>query len=212
MSAYEDYIEKYRKLHAGESLFHTAATGEVMDYGKYKYEFSGVEFTRKFIPYIEQYIKKVQRSITILDYGCGKGFMPWGPYRDKTRGVWGHFADKIRAIWLYDPTNPPFAEKPPEGLQFDVVGAADVLEHIPEESVEFVIRDIDSFTKPDGVIILSISGIPALKTFDDGENLHCTLKDAKWWANTIVKNTKKQFVIIYQGANRTTVIPGNIKK
>lgn len=207
----EEYIERYRQLHTGERLFYDCSTNTPLDYTKYNHEFDGMQFTSKFIPTIESYIQSVNKSITILDYGCGKGTMPWRGIKTYPNGVWGHFKQNVQAIWLYDPCNPPLSERPPEGLQFDVVGAADVLEHVPEEAVPDVIKDIDHFTKPSGLIILSTCGIPALKSFDDGENLHCTLKDAKWWANMVIKHTKKQFTIIYQGAERTSVIQGNKK-
>ncbi len=149
-SAPLEYIKRYEGLHTGKDDFRSASTGNLIKVGEAKELFSGIQFLRKFPKHVKRISEEKGRAITLLDYGCGKGNMPWRPFESYTNGLWGHLPTQIQSIYLYDPCWPPFAAKPPQGWQFDVVGCADVMEHIPEEDVDTVLADIASFCKEDG--------------------------------------------------------------
>lgn len=202
MSRLDEYIKRYEGLHTGKDKFKYPATGKVVDANNGQELFSGIQFLRRFPEHIKKIAKEKGRSITLLDYGCGKGYMPWAPHKQYPNGLWGFLPDQIRCIFLYDPCYPPFSEKPPVGWKFDVIGCADVMEHVPEEDVDTVLKDIASYCAEDGTIIFSISGNKAMKAFMDGENLHCTIKDMDWWKEKIERNCKRNYIMIHNDESR----------
>jgi SAM-dependent methyltransferase len=120
---------------------------------------------RKHVTSIDGLIRKTG-SKTILDYGCGKG---------------RQYAElNLHKYWnveptLYDPAT--FPEKP-EG-RFDGVVCTDVLEHIPEEDLREVLREIFNYSRK--FVFLSICTREARKTLPDGRNAHLTIKPEEWW-------------------------------
>ncbi len=119
---------------------------------------------------------------SVLDYGAGKAKFytaPMFPSADSDQKVdlrtfWG--VDEIR---LYDPGYEPLSQLP-LGETFDAVICTDVMEHIPEEDMDWVIDELYGFATR--VVYACIATYPAGKTFPNGENVHVTLKDAQWWA------------------------------
>jgi SAM-dependent methyltransferase len=201
MSRLDEYIKRYEGLHTAKDSFRAAQTGKIIPHDQ-KELFTGIQFLRKFPKHLKRITEEKGRAVTLLDYGCGKGNMPWRPHESYKNGLWGFLPDKIQSIYLYDPCFPPFSTKPPEGWQFDVVGCADVMEHIPEEDVDTVLADIASFCKPDGVLMFSISGNKAFKSFEDGENLHCTIQSMDWWKQKVESVCKRDYVLIHTEDSR----------
>lgn len=117
---------------------------------------------------------------TILDYGSGKGLhydaLPGEPEgsRHKTMAAWGN-----PRVTCFDPAFPPFAEEP-EG-SFDGVISTDVLEHIPEEDVPWILHEL--FRRATRFVYGVAACYPARKTLPNGENAHCTIKSPEWWAD-----------------------------
>jgi hypothetical protein len=103
----------------------------------------------------------------VLDYGCGKARL----HRKGRTAFWG--AD----VTLYDPAVESFSKKP--YAWFDGVICTDVLEHVPEEEVDAVLKEIFDYAQK--FVFLSISTKPAEKTFPDGTNVHVTVKPSYWW-------------------------------
>lgn len=124
---------------------------------------------RQYVDDIDALVRKTGAK-TILDYGCGKG---------------RQYADlKLHEFWkvaptLYDPA--VFPEKP-EGTFHGVV-CTDVLEHVPEEDLEEVLREI--FAYAERFAFLSICTRKAKKTLPDGRNAHLTVKPEEWWLSLI---------------------------
>lgn len=118
---------------------------------------------------------------TVLDYGAGKGISyraaifpsPDGRSKTDLRSYWD--VDEIR---LYDPGHEPFAELP-IGQKFDAVISTDVMEHIPEQDMDWVIDELYGFANK--FVYTCIATYPAGKLFPNGENVHVTLKDVRWW-------------------------------
>ena len=207
MSRLDEYIKRYEGLHTGTDPYYQKDT--LVPAGDKTIEmFSGVQFSAKFPKYLRDRALNQKKALTILDYGCGLGHAPWRQTKELPNGVWGALRDKIQCIYLYDPAVPHFS-KPPMGWKFDVVACADVMEHVPEEHVDEVLANIASFCKPDGVLMFSISGNKAFKSFEDGENLHCTIQDSEWWATKVKNICNRDFVIIHNGPNGTVVVSGS---
>ena len=101
------------------------------------------------------YIVKESNIQSVLDYGCGKGEV-W-----KQHGLRSLLGVKV---FLYDPGVKEFQKKPE--IPADLVICVDVMEHIPESSVDDVLNEIESFSKK--AILFSISTRPANKYLPNG--------------------------------------------
>lgn len=117
---------------------------------------------------------------SVLDYGAGKAMYYTAPIFPSADGqskvdlktFWG-----VDRIHLYDPGYAPLAALPDE--QFDAVICTDVMEHIPEQDLDWVIDELFGFARK--LVYVCIATYPAGKRFANGENVHVTLKDANWW-------------------------------
>ena len=118
---------------------------------------------------VNQLIRK-NRSQTLLDYGCGLGFQYSVEHVDRWWGI---------MPTLYDPGVERYSKRP-EG-RFDGVIVSDVMEHVPDDEVRPLLRDI--FALAQQWVFLSICCRPANRLLPDGTNAHCTLKaEAEWLA------------------------------
>lgn len=112
-------------------------------------------------------ISKSLDSTSILDYGCGKGYL----------------AKQIPfPIWEYDPA---IAGKEASPRPADIVVCTDVLEHIEPEKLVYVLSDLKRVTKKVGYFTIHTG--PAIKLLADGRNAHLIQKDKKWWTKQLQK-------------------------
>jgi len=120
----------------------------------------------------------------LLDYGVGKAYHFTQAKLDQYWGI---------GSWVgYDPAVEQFNTKP-EG-EFDAVLCYDVLEHIPEGSIDYVLQEIFSYSR--GPVFLHVGMGPAQAILPNGENAHTTIKPREWWIEKINKY-KKDFHIVY---------------
>lgn len=189
MDKLNEYIEKYRKLHTKEENFL-----QLYPYKDQKPEernvgddvMSGYQGKKKFNRYVKIVSEKKGYPISVLDYGCGRPL-----------GTWRYFKSNqmlIRTWSSYDPAVPGFDIRPIG--KFDFIICADVVEHIPEEALEWVLDDMRSYLEDDGVIAIATTGDKAHKAFLDGENLHCTMKSLDEW-RSILSAKFKNIIFIY---------------
>lgn len=124
---------------------------------------------------------------SLLDYGCGKGkqFTPGGAktllsklkvYAESWQEALG-----VDLLHGYDPAVPSFAIRPSE--RFDGVYCCDVLEHIAEPDIPWVLDDIFSYAQT--FVFLTVATLPAKKNLPDGRNAHVTIKDKAWWLEKV---------------------------
>ncbi|MBD3620201.1 MAG: class I SAM-dependent methyltransferase [Chromatiales bacterium] len=121
---------------------------------------------------------------TILDYGAGKGLGYTLKDVQLTKSLkvasiqdyWD--VDEIRC---YDPGYEPFSELPTQ--QYDGVISTDVLEHITEPDVPWVIDEMFSLARK--FVYANIACYPAVKLLPNGQNAHCTVRPPQWWAGVV---------------------------
>jgi len=112
-------------------------------------------------------LAKIVPGATILDYGCGKGYLGRAlPF----------------PIWEYDPAVIGKDELPRPA---DIVACIDVLEHIEPERILFVLDDLKRVTRQIGYFVINTK--PAHKTLPDGRNTHLIQEGRDWWTKTIAK-------------------------
>ncbi|MCZ6799959.1 MAG: hypothetical protein O7F12_05670 [Nitrospirae bacterium] len=121
-------------------------------------------------------------SKTVLEYGSGKGQF-YEPYEDESlKGRYrSHPAWPGVKVICYDPGYEPFAE-PYEGSADGVI-SMDVLEHIPEEDIAWVLNEI--FRSANRFVYVVAACYPAEKILRNGENAHCTLESPEWWRGQV---------------------------
>jgi len=123
---------------------------------------------------------------SILDYGSGKGVLyqqenlklPDGRAIPSVKAFWG--VDDIR---LYDPGVEEHAARP-QG-RFDGLVSTDVLEHIPEEDIDWVLGECFAFARK--FVYMNIASYPAQKVLPNGWNAHITIKSPEWWRDRVEK-------------------------
>jgi FkbM family methyltransferase len=146
---------------------------------------------------LERHIVRIKRMVdaagarSILDYGAGKGFQ----YRPKKVVVDNRqVAESIAEYWdvdevrCYDPGYPLHESLPEE--QFDGVICTDVLEHVPEEDVAWVLDEI--FARARRFVYVNVACFPAQKSLPNGENAHATLRPPEWWAAQLAAQAGKR--------------------
>ncbi|MBM3727390.1 MAG: class I SAM-dependent methyltransferase [Acidobacteria bacterium] len=129
-------------------------------------------------------------AASVLDYGAGKGLLygerdlklPDGTVIPSVREYWG-----VREIRLYDPGVPEHATRP-EG-QFDGVVSTDVLEHIPEEDIDWVLAECFGFARR--FLYMNIASYPAKKILPNGWNAHVTIEPPEWWRKRVERVAAK---------------------
>ena len=130
---------------------------------------------------IKQVVDRFQPR-TLLDYGAGKGMLYGGPIEiedttyESVKAYWG--VDKVTC---YDPGYAPFSELP--NGRFDGVICTDVLEHIPEEDLPWILEELFAYARV--FVFGNIANYPARKHLPNGENAHCTIKPRPWWEELI---------------------------
>jgi SAM-dependent methyltransferase len=190
-STYTKYIERYQGLHSGNDAF-LDTKGQLHKSDKL---FDGKNFEEKLWKHLKPLIGSFE-TIRFLDYGCGKARHWHEPLIEK-RTLPQLLGKKLQTFFLYDPGYLPYSLHPDASQSFNIVSCSDVMEHIPEDCVEEVLEDISWLSSPDAIVLFSIAGAPAFKSFSDGENLHCTVKTIDWWKEKIFEAPIGKFVLVY---------------
>ena len=94
----------------------------------------------------------------------------------------------IEFVQLYDPGVEYFKKFPTE--KTDGVICTDVIEHIPTPDIELFIDQLYSLSKK--FIFVVIATVAASKYFDDGRNIHLTVKKEEEW-QLIFNEYKKKY-------------------
>ncbi|MDA0239143.1 MAG: class I SAM-dependent methyltransferase [Proteobacteria bacterium] len=116
----------------------------------------------------------------MLDYGAGKAE---GYQNAVVKTADGRTVKGLAPFWgidniaYFDPGYEPFAALP-EG-QFDGVISTDVLEHCPEEDIDWILREIFAYSRR--FVFCTVAVYLANKKLPTGENAHVTVKSPGWW-------------------------------
>jgi hypothetical protein len=140
----------------------------------------------------------IQNNIkTVLDYGCGKSQLV-----NKMKGIRG---------FRFDPAIFGFDELP-AGMKgtgnVDAVITTDVLEHIPEDQLPDVMREITSISEKQLHLIFTILDSNYLP---DGSPCHVTVKPFHWWIKFIASFVSSPVYYIAEMERKSRVLIGTIK-
>ncbi len=112
-----------------------------------------------------------RKPISIIDYGCGQSQL-------------ANFIIYcgIQKVCQYDPAIEIYSKKP--SGTFDLLINIDVLEHIPEDELDSIIRDMRSYSD---FAIFIIDVRPAKTILPNGMNAHVTVRPVEWWRKKLEK-------------------------
>lgn len=173
---FRQLVEFYRQMHDGGTG--KLAAGQTFD---------GVSLT----PHIPRILSIIQhfKSKSLLDYGSGKATIyerkafpiGKGTKMGTLKEYWG-----LDRVQFYDPGYEPYAALPSES--FDGVISTDVMEHIPEEDVDWIADELLGYARQ--FVYACVALYPAQKLLPDGSNAHVTLKEPVWWAERFDRRRK----------------------
>ena len=148
-----------------------------------------------YIPDLMDVILNKEKAKSILDYGCGKGklYSPTEYNTLKLDKKGRRLNDSLPNLWqldyydLYDPGYKEYS-KLPKG-KYDGVICTDVIEHIDENDCDWILDEIFSYGRK--FVYLTIACYKALKTFDNGKNVHVNVQTPEYWKEKLNKLHKK---------------------
>ncbi|HIC80560.1 MAG TPA: hypothetical protein EYH07_13560 [Kiloniellaceae bacterium] len=185
---YRDMVEMYKTMHEQGSP----------DVGRPPEKtFSGKSLIEHVGPIAN--LIKLTGATTLLDYGSGKALY-YEPYpgeaadsRFKSQKEWGD-----TKVTCYDPGYEPYAG--PIEQSYDGVICTDVLEHITEEDIPWVLDKL--FQHARHFVYAVAACYPAKKFLPDGQNAHCTIQPPEWWREQLDaaarRNPGKQWTLCAQ--------------
>ncbi len=176
---YFENLEYYKKMHKEGYNLIDGSKVNVSD------AYDG-KSTLVFAKLIKDIIKKNQID-TMLDYGCGKGFFYSNP-----SNMYGEKIIPLKDYWninidLYDPCyeENSFID---ETKKYDLVISIDVLEHIPQQDIDWVLEKIISKAKK--FVFINVACHFAVALLPNGKNAHINVNDYKWWNEKILRLKK----------------------
>ncbi len=142
--------------------------------------------TITYAKFINNILKKNNLK-SLLEYGCGKA-----NFYEKEFEVANELYLPLKKYWdidisLYDPAVKKFSTLPSK--QSDITICIDVLEHIPEEDMDWVLENIMNLSKK--FVFLVVGSYPAQALLPNGDGAYILIKDAKWWFDKLVFFKKK---------------------
>ena len=174
---YLEMVEMYSTLHRQGALT------ERPDEKKAPVETFSGKMIVEHAPSIGELIAR-SGSQTLLDYGAGKGQayqrkdieLENGETATSLKEYW-----KLESVRCYDPGHEPFSQLPTE--RFDGSICIDVLEHITEPDLPWVLEEIFGFAKK--FVFATVACYPAKKHLPNGQNAHCTVRSPDWWRGLV---------------------------
>jgi cyclopropane fatty-acyl-phospholipid synthase-like methyltransferase len=171
-------VEIYKEMHKDENLY----AGSALTLHKES---------------IQQYLS-IKQCQSILDYGCGKGIQ-----YSKEKIHENYFYGIMPS--LYDPAVEQFS-KLPKG-KFDAVICTDVFEHVEEEHLEKIIKEI--YSKANKFVYLGVCNSLADSFLPDGRNSHVTLHSIDWWIDKILPHVTVHTLLVVYGDAKSQAILDN---
>ena len=140
----------------------------------------------KFVDIIKAYLEK-NKCQSVLDYGSGKGAL----YTEDFHTITKEINKPLPEYWdldlcaMYDPAYEEHSTLPDR--KFDAVISTDVLEHIPEADLGWVLREM--YSKAEKMVFLNVACFPALKKLKDGSNAHVSIFSTEDWIQFVASES-----------------------
>ncbi|MBO6827664.1 MAG: hypothetical protein JJ879_15800 [Sneathiella sp.] len=181
---YWQLLDQYKLLHF-HGTYRRTKTGMVEFSARDTFSGRGVI---RHVPSIQK-LAFATSATSLLDYGSGKGEQYAEDLRTKDGDV---IASSLHEYWnvdeiaCYDPgvrDDPSVLER-----RYDGVIATNVLDHLPEEDLPWVIDQL--FSKANKFVYANMSEHKANAWLPNGENARVTRKSADWWVDLFSRVSK----------------------
>ena len=144
--------------------------------------------TLAYAPIIKNIIQN-EKVKNMIDYGCGKG-----NFYNNGFSLRGNSIPPLRDYWgikikLYDPCYEIYSKFEKKEI-FDLLICIDVLEHIPEDDIDWILKRFFSISNK--FIFINVACYEAIALLPDGKNAHINVQKPIWWSNKIQKLLKNQ--------------------
>ena len=144
--------------------------------------------TLAFAPIIKKIIT-YENINSMIDYGCGKGNFYRNAFNLEDKLI-----PPLRKFWdidikLYDPCYEKYS-KFTKDETFDLTICIDVLEHVPETDIEWILERFSKISKK--FIFINVACYEAIALLPNGKNAHINIQKPNWWSNKIEKLIKNQ--------------------
>ena len=144
--------------------------------------------TLAFAPIIKKIIIK-ENINNMIDYGCGKGNF----YKNSFK-LGNKLIPPLNEFWdidikLYDPCYEKYS-KFVIGETFDLTICVDVLEHVPEIDIGWILERFFNMSKK--FIFINVACYEAIALLPNGKNAHINIQRPIWWSNKIEKLVETQ--------------------
>ncbi len=144
--------------------------------------------TLAYAPIIKNIIQN-EKVKNMIDYGCGKG-----NFYNNGFSLGGNSIPPLRDYWgikikLYDPCYEKYSKFEKNEI-FDLLICIDVLEHIPEDDIDWILKRFFSISNK--FIFINVACYEAIALLPDGKNAHINVQKPIWWSNKIQKLLKNQ--------------------
>ena len=190
---YREMVEMYATLHE-KGADKAPGTANEDEHRPPEQTFAG-KMLASHAPTVKTMIERTGAK-SLLDYGAGKG----QSYKQKDIQIGSVVAPTIKEYWgldeirCYDPGYEPFNQLPSE--QFDAVISTDVLEHITEPDLPWILDELFSYARC--FVFANIACYPAKKSLPNGQNAHCTVRPPEWWMGMIHAVAMRHTDVSYQ--------------
>jgi len=162
-----------------------------------KFEDKHYKETMVWIDYFD-----INENWDILDYGCGLGFYSHALRYLGIPNVWGYEISEYACKHGYGLMKNRIEWCDYDLREYNFIICYDVLEHISEDKISKILKELYSLLKEKGKILFSICwrGNPMWKY----DKTHITYKSKEWWKYQIrktgfkVKDAPKDFLFHYQ--------------
>ena len=166
-------IEFYKNMH--EKGFYTTAGVK-----KTKEEAYAGNSTSNYAKMINKIILKNQCN-SLLDYGCGKAKLYNEGFKTN-KAIYPNLKDYWNIkINLYDPCYRKYNKLPTKKVDISI--CIDVLEHIPIQDINWILREFMTLTKK--ITFFNIACYPAIALLPNGDNAHINVQKHEWWHEKI---------------------------
>ena len=141
----------------------------------------------KFVDLIKAYLED-NNCKSILDYGCGKGIL----YGEDYHTITDEIDCPLPEYWnldeyeLFDPGYEKYGKLPIH--RKDAVICTDVLEHVAEEDLSWVVDEIFSYAKK--IVFINVACFEAMKTLPDGRNAHISVFTPDNWLQLLADKSR----------------------
>ena len=171
---YLQNVKYYKEMHENGFL-------RIDEFVSSKDAYSGIS-TKPFVNIIKKIID-INECKSLLDYGCGKAKYYYEGFQTD-KGKYPCLKDYWNIeVNLYDPCFKKYNILTKNKV--DITICIDVLEHIPNQDIDWILKDFISITNK--IVFINVACYKASATLPNGKNAHVNIQTYEWWEKKLIE-------------------------